>query len=132
MSKIPNAIVAEIRKLASVLPVNVQGVPEYESFSKDGKTYRRRTGKLLEAGNINHERRMKKAYYKGGVVGYLLYFDSYLKPGPLKLQVWENIAKISGKTLSDELIATVSTPEEVTPVDVPTEEPTPEPQTVES
>lgn len=99
MSKIPNQIAADIRKLAASLPPQVQGVPEYETFDRDGKTWRRRTGRLLEAGNINHERRMKKAYYKGGVVAYLLYFDAYIVPGPLKLQVWENISRISGKPL---------------------------------
>jgi hypothetical protein len=125
MSKLPRIAAKEIAKLANSLPKEVQGVPEYEPTAYDAKgriTMRKRTGKVIPGGNINHERRMKKAYYEHGVVGYLMYFDQYVKPGPLKLQVWQNIATITGRELDPEFINQLNPPVAETPVDVPVEE----------
>jgi hypothetical protein len=107
MSKLPREVAKDINRLATSLPARVQGVPEYEPVKYDNKgniTMRRRTGKVIEGGLINHERRMKKAYYEHGNVGYLMYFDQYVKPGPLKLQIWQQIAAITGRELDSNFI----------------------------
>lgn len=111
MSKLPRLVAKEIAKLASALPKQIQGVPEYRPVYSKGKVIaRERTGRVIKMGTVNHERRMKKAYYQHGVLGYLMYFDAYVKPGPLKLQIWQNIAELTGRKLEPEFINQLNPP----------------------
>jgi hypothetical protein len=59
--------------------------------------------------NVNHERRMKKAYKEFGRKGYLIYYDKFLKPSQLKLQVWQEIAKETRMELTPDFIKFIST-----------------------
>ena len=124
MSKLPRHIAKEIAKLAATLPNQTQGVfekvqgkellyddkiPEEKKKNIVGDAWYRKFNP--EGGvEVNHERRMKKAYYENGIVGYLLYFDQYVKPGQLKLDVWNIIAAQTGRELDPEFINQLNPP----------------------
>ena len=101
---------AVTRVLGSSLLVDETLTEEQRSQIVDTNVYRKVDYTL--GADVNHERRMKKFYKKNGRIGYLLYFEQYVKPGPLKLQVWQQIAIESGKTLSEKFIKILSTPTE--------------------
>lgn len=116
--KYPAFVVKEIRHLASTLPKQNAGgkVVTYNSVKgrdilkidtiteEEKKTIDAEARYVLKSPGIqvNHERRMKKQYTRGGRVGYLLYYDYFIKPGPLKLQLWEQISAEVGRELDDQ------------------------------
>lgn len=64
----------QIREIASRLPKAVVRVPEYQLHFAGGRAYQKTLSSTADV-EVNHERRLRRAYKKHGMAGVRHYFE---------------------------------------------------------